>query len=156
MEIVYNFFGDRMVFLRKAEEKDIPLLYCSVNKNFVEKEFCNDLSKKEDYYRWYLDRITSDNSLIFIIEDENEVFLGFVKFEISKKTTEVMIFIVEEKRQKGIAYEALEKGLKENFNNRKIIAKILEENLASIRLFEKLGFQYKGIKNEYLIYEKDC
>lgn len=142
--------------MRKAEECDITLLYTSVNKTFVEKGFCNDIKIKENYYKWYLEKISSNDNLILIIENKLGDFQGFVRLEKNKNKMEIMLFVKEQERKKGIGYEAVKKSLEEYCKGVIVFSKILEENIASIKIFERLGFQYKGTENEYLIYEKDC
>jgi len=143
-----------MICLRKTEEKDIPQLYKNLNKKYVEKNSSDKKDKEEEYCKWYRSSIKSPNFLLFIIEDEKGTFLGHIKYEISDTFVEVMIFIVEEFRNKGIAREALNKSFVYIPNNKKILAKILEENLYSIRVFESLDFEYVKREKEFSIYEK--
>ena len=66
-----------------------------------------------------------------------------------------MIFIVEEYRNCGIGKEALESSFMYIDNNKMIVAKILEENQNSKRLFESLGFAYYKQEKEFDLYIKN-
>lgn len=144
-----------MVYLRKALEADIPKLYSYLNKKYVERNLKNPADLERKYKEWYKEIIGSPKFILLIIEDENRNFIGHIKYKIFSKKIEVMIFIVEEYRNCGIGKEALESSFMYIDNNKMIVAKILEENQNSKRLFESLGFAYYKQEKEFDLYIKN-
>jgi len=103
--------------------------------------------------------------LIYIFEDEEANFVAMTSYEILIDTAKVNIYLSKDYRNKKysqeILSESINKFLSENKNIKYLQAYILEENIASKKLFENLGFIYDNKKEicndglEYLIYKKD-
>ena len=74
-----------MVYLRKAEESDIEKLYVALNKKYVEKSKKNILKLEMKYREWYKNLIESDKYILLIIENENNDFIGHIKYEMKKE-----------------------------------------------------------------------
>ncbi len=142
-----------MIYLRKAEEKDIPKLYEYLNKKYVEKNFSDIKKTEKDYITWYKEALGFEKYIFLIIEDENKNFIGHIRYEDFIDFYDVMIFIRENNRNKGFGKEALKKSF--SFINKKIIARILDENIISKSIFEKTGFNFIGKDKEFNIYEKN-
>ena len=142
-----------MIYLRKAEEKDIPKLYEYLNKKYVEKNFSDIKKTEKDYITWYKEALGIEKYIFLIIEDENKNFIGHIRYEDFIDFFDVMIFIRENNRNKGFGKEALKKSF--SFINKEIIARILDENIISKSIFEKTGFNFIGKDKEFNIYEKN-
>ena len=71
---------------------------------------------------------------------------------MKSEEVEVLIFILEKYRNNGIGKKALEESFMYIDKNKKIVAKILEENIDSLKLFEKNGFVYEKREKEFNIY----
>lgn len=142
-----------MIFLRKAEEKDIPKLYEYLNKKYVEKNFIDIKKTQSEYIEWYRESIYSEKFIFLIIEDENKNFIGHIRYEDFSDFYDVMIFVKESSRNKGIGKEALNSSFQ--FTNKRIIARILDENIISKEIFEKTGFVLIGKDKEFNIYQKN-
>ena len=132
-----------MIYLRKAKEIDIEKLHISLNKKYVEKNKKNVIKLENRYKEWYKNLIESDKFILLIIENENNDFIGHIKYEMKSEEVEVLIFILEKYRNNGIGKKALEESFMYIDKNKKIVAKILEENIDSLKLFEKNGFVYE-------------
>lgn len=141
-----------MVYLRKAEESDIEKLYVALNKKYVEKSKKNILKLEMKYREWYKNLIESDKYILLIIENENNDFIGHIKYEMKSDEVEVLIFILEKYRNNGIGKKALEESFVYIDKNKKIVAKIMEENINSLKLFENNGFVYEKKEREFNIY----
>ncbi len=141
-----------MIYLRKAKETDIEKLYVSLNKKYVEKSKKNIAKLEKRYKDWYKKLIDLNNFILLIIEDDSGNFIGHIKYEIKSCETEILIFILEKYRNKGIGKEALHESFVYIKKNTKLIAKILEENHASMKLFKNNGFTYEKKDKEFDIY----
>lgn len=146
-----------MICLRKAEEKDIPQLYRYLHQKYVEKYRDSSIEKEKiKYFNWYKKMISSPKFLLLIIEDEKGVFLGHIKYDFKEARSEIMVFIVEGARNKGIGKKAVEKSFQYlNKKNKVIVAKILDENIDSLKLFKSLGFNYYKKYKDFNLYAKE-
>lgn len=145
--------------VRDAIEADIPDIYKHVHEKFMQKY--TDLDEKEAFdrhYNWYKEALYSNEHKIHIIYNENEKFIGQIRYEIVKTKARLGIYLLEEARGKGIAEKALQRSIEmltsEHKNIKKIIANIMDENEKSIFLFEKCGFKYVKTNIDMLKYIK--
>ena len=84
-----------MIYLRKAEEKDIPKLYEYLNKKYVEKNFSDIKKTEKEYIEWYKESLCLEKYIFLIVEDENKNFIGHIRYEDFIDFYDVMIFIRE-------------------------------------------------------------
>lgn len=152
------------VILRKMEEKDIPALYQNIHLNYVKKYFPDSENEQwEAHKRWYSFVIHSPSYLFYTVESLGREFLGTVKYELEgKREAVVSVYLVKNIRGKGYAETVLLNSINElTFEKpelRKISAYILEENEISQKVFKKIGFQRKKMKDfngtEHILFEK--
>ena len=149
-------------------EEDIEIIYKNLHLDFVNKYFKNKKQQQKihkNHNEWYKTHISSFDYSIYIFEDEENNFVAMTSYEILTDTAKVNIYLNKEYRNKKysqeILSESINKFLSENKNINFLQAYILEENIASKKLFENLGFIYddkKEIYNdglEYLVLKKD-
>ena len=149
-------------------EEDIEIIYKNVHLDFVNKYFKNKKQQQKihkNHNEWYKTHISSFDYSIYIFEDEENNFVAMTSYEILTDTAKVNIYLNKDYRNKKysqeILSESISKFLSENKNIKFLQAYILEENIASKKLFENLGFIYddkKEIYNdglEYLVLKKD-
>ena len=119
----------------------------------------------KNHNKWYKIHISSFDYSIYIFEDQENNFVAMTSYEILTDTAKVNIYLNKDYRNKRYSQEVLSesinKFLSDNKNIKYLQAYILEENIASKKLFENLGFIYNNEKKiyndglEYLIYKKD-
>ena len=149
-------------------EEDIEIIYKNLHLDFVNKYFKNKKQQQKihkNHNEWYKTHISSFDYSIYIFEDEENNFVAMTSYEILTDTAKVNIYLNKNYRNKKysqeILSESISKFLSENKNIKFLQAYILEENIASKKLFENLGFIYddkKEIYNdglEYLVLKKD-
>lgn len=134
--------------MRKADESDIADIYKYLHRDFIKKYSQNgERAEWENHRRWYKFLINSDSYLLYIIEDENGRFLGQLKFELEGETSIVSIYLLKEIRGRGLGKVIMEMGLEELLHESDevdvVLAYILEENDASLKLFKSCGFTYE-------------
>ena len=162
-----------MVFLsqfkiRNMREEDIEIIYKNLHLDFVNKYFKNKKQQQKihkNHNEWYKTHISSFDYSIYVFEDEENNFVAMTSYEILIDTAKVNIYLNKNYRNKKysqeILFESINKFLNENKNIKCLQAYILEENITSKKLFEKIGFIYDNKKEicndglEYLIYKKD-
>ena len=149
-------------------EDDIEIIYKNLHLDFVNKYFKNKKQQQKihkNHNEWYKIHISSFDYLIYVFEDEENNFVAMTSYEILRDIAKVNIYLSKNYRNKRYSQEILSESINKFLNDNKEIkylqAYILEENIASKRIFENLGFIYnneKKISNdglEYLIFIKE-
>ena len=153
--------------LRNMREDDIEIIYKNLHLDFVNKYFKNKKQQQKihkNHSEWYKTHISSFDYSIYIFENEENNFVAMTSYEVLKDTAKINIYLNKDFRNKGysqeILSESIEKFLQDNKEIKHIKAYILEENIASKKIFENLGFVYNNEKEicndglEYMIYRK--
>ncbi|MEJ6455817.1 GNAT family N-acetyltransferase [Fusobacterium animalis] len=153
--------------MRNMREDDIEIIYKNLHLDFVNKYFKNKKQQQKihkNHSEWYKTHISSFDYSIYIFEDEENNFVAMTSYEVLKDTAKINIYLNKDFRNKGysqeILSESIEKFLQDNKEIKYIKAYILEENIASKKIFENLGFIYNNEKEicndglEYMIYRK--
>ena len=148
-------------------ENDIEIIYKNLHLDFVNKYFKNKKQQQKihkNHNEWYKTHISSFDYSIYIFEDEENNFVAMTSYEILRDIAKVNIYLNKDFRNKGysqeILSESINKFLNDNKNIKYLQAYILEENIASKKIFENLGFIYDDKKEicndrlEYLIFIK--
>jgi len=148
-------------------EDDIEIIYKNLHFDFVNKYFKNKKQQQKihkNHNEWYKTHISSFDYSIYIFEDEENNFVAMTSYEILTNTAKVNIYLNKDYRSKKysqeILSESINKFLSDNKNIKYLQAYILEENIASKKIFENLGFIYSNEKKicndglEYLIFIK--
>ena len=148
-------------------EDDIEIIYQNLHLDFVNKYFKNKKQQQKihkNHNEWYKTHISSFDYSIYIFEDEENNFVAMTSYEILTNTAKVNIYLNKDYRSKKysqeILSESINKFLSDNKNIKYLQAYILEENIASKKIFENLGFIYSNEKKicndglEYLIFIK--
>ena len=148
-------------------EDDIEIIYQNLHLDFVNKYFKNKKQQQKihkNHNEWYKTHISSFDYSIYVFEDDKNNFVAMTSYEILIDTAKVNIYLSKDYRNKKysqeILLESINKFLSENKNIKYLQAYILEENIASKKIFENLGFIYNDKKEicndglEYLVYRK--
>ena len=161
-----------MVFLskfkiRNMREDDIEIIYNNLHFDFVNKYFKNRKQQQKihkNHNEWYKTHISSFDYSIYIFEDEENNFVALTSYEILANVAKVNIYLNKDYRNKKYSQEILSESINKfliDYKNIKYLqAYILEENIASKKIFENLGFMYDDKKEicndglEYLIFIK--
>lgn len=151
-----------MIFLRKTKESDIESIYNNIHLNYIKKYYIStERQQWENHKRWYKFLIKSAAYLLYTVTNEDEEFLGYIKFELDGEIAIINIYLIEKIRQKNYSFDIIKMSLENLLKERKeisiVLAYILEENIASIKTFKKNGFvfdsidEYKGVEHMLFI-----
>lgn len=142
------------ILLRKANSSDIEFLWDLRNRPDVYKYFKKVRPVSwEKHVSWIMPIILEiSNKELFIISNlKNSI--GQIRFDhMNHGEAEISISILKEFQGRAFAIRALSLALKKQKKAKKIIAEINKDNVASIKLFEKLGFKFKTKKGTWLKY----
>lgn len=127
--------------IRKANKEDLETLF-----NF-EKYFLSPFSKEQVLYE-----IVENPTSYILLAFENDVPVGFIDFWITfDSATICQIAVHEQFRKNGVGSKLLEESFKILKENDVLFytLEVRENNLAAVKLYEKLGFEKVTIKPAY-------
>ena len=152
-----------MYSLRKATIDDAKLLFDWTNDDKVRRTAV--IKKKiewDEHVNWLTYKLQSNQSYIYILTNENNENIGVIRFDKNNNVFIISYSIDKLHRKKGMGYLMLQLGLKKILENEfqcKFLASVQTDNIASIKIFEKLGFRLEKIEviKEYIfnVYCKD-
>ncbi len=148
------------IILKKADFTDMDFLFDLRNKDYVYKNSGTPKPVQWQEHMNWLEKVFSGeaNKELFVIELNGER-VGQVRFDIDSENKQavVNISLLKEFHGKGIAKEAIEQGVDKMTQEKEIkkfIAEIHQDNIASQKLFEKLGFVFQGQDDIWKTYVK--
>ncbi|WP_405382457.1 GNAT family N-acetyltransferase [Maribacter sp. LLG6340-A2] len=152
--------GD-MVYLRALEKEDLNFLYELENNSKVWEISGTVTPYSKDVLQLYLDNAHRDiydvKQLRLVISNYEHKAIGLIDlfdFDPNHKRAGMGIVIHDElQRNKGVGAEAITLFCNYAFEVlglRQVYANILEDNSASMHLFQKLGFIPVGVKQDWV------
>lgn len=137
--------------LRKVIKTDKNLLFKWANDPEVRKwSFSNNAITKSEHKIWFDKKHKDPNVLMWIFEDDNSP-AGM--FRLEKENNKVLLnyLMASQSRGKGLASKMLKMAINEvksHWQNIKVLAYTLPENIASIKSLEKAGFCLESSSDE--------
>lgn len=134
---------------RKAVIADSRFIWELANDPKVrDVSFSSDQICWDDHQVWFKNKLSDDNCLFFIVENDKGEKVGQIRFDLKKDKYIISLSMVKEFRGKGLGSEMIIAGSKLLFEIKpdvnKIFAYIKCDNIASIRVFEKSAYQHQG------------
>ncbi len=150
--------------LRALEPDDLDFLYELENNTDVWEISGTTTPYSRNILKRYLDHAHRDiyevKQLRLCICDETEKAVGLIDlFDFDPKNRRAgmgIIVLDENRRNKGFGAEAIRLLTEYAFSSlslRQVYANVIEGNLASMHLFEKMGFEKVGIKKDWVFSE---
>jgi|APSaa5957512622_1039677.scaffolds.fasta_scaffold00261_3 pseudaminic acid synthase len=147
------------LLLKKVDTSDVDFLFDLRNKDYVYKYSLNpNPIEYQEHLTWITPVLRGEGSkkLLYVIKYEDER-AGQVRFDILEDhVVEVNISVLKEFHGKGISNFALEEGIRSMKEKgfEKVLAEVFEENTASVKFFEKQGFEkLKNVRDGLGLYE---
>lgn len=143
------------ISIRKVKSEDMEEVFILSNQDYVRKFSINkEKIKWDDHINWFNRVIQRDNCVFYVVVDEKDNFLGQIRFNIENNEAIVSISLSQLITGKGLSRPLLLKSIDNLFAERKdvniLIAYVSEDNIASLKLFEKAGFSLIGNKDGLL------
>lgn len=150
---------DKKIELRLATEEDAQQIFVWRNHENTRRYFFNTQSIVwEDHVAWF-DKVLQDLHRHLLIAYCGELLLGVMRLDCEKDTAEVDIYLAPDQVGKGwgtTMLRALADWAKKNLPHlNKLVAKVVMENQASLRAFEKAGFMPSYQMFEKALHEKN-
>ena len=134
--------------INKATINDMLDIFELANDEVVRRNsFNQEKINIDDHKEWFIKKINDPNCLFLIFKNHEEQFIGSVRFDLDKNYLPnnyiISIQISKNFRGKNIANPILKQSIEEFhkvFKDSIIIAKIKNDNIASIKIFKKNNF----------------
>jgi len=149
------FLEGQNVNLRTIEEEDKEFLRDGVNNPKVGKKIGAEfkplnLNQQEEFFQ---NEIVSGDSIHLAISQDQEIKGIISLIPRNDETVKIGLWIEEESHGEGLGTEASELMINYAFNQlnyHRILARALEPNKASNKLWQKLGFTEEGTYREHV------
>lgn len=143
------------LFLRPATQDDEALLLRWVNdpETLAQKKLTSEPIAAETHRAWLARRLADTASRIWIIES-NDRPAGQIRLQAESGVALIDIFVTPDARGNGVAARALTLAFTElpaHFAH-SACAEVRRENIASRRLFERLGFALTESSDRFATY----
>ncbi len=160
ISVFQNLEKERDLTIRLAKTGDTLTYFKWANNKEVRKNSINTAPiLLDNHKKWFASKLKNKDSRLYIIEKDG-IPLGQVRLDREKNNAEIDYSISQKFRGKGFGEIILKNALQLymlNFPNDTIIAKAKQSNVASNRVFEKLGFKKMQSsiinKEEYNVYQ---
>lgn len=141
-----------MLKIRRANIEDMRQYYEWRNEPAVRASaFTSEPIPWGSHIEWFTKQIQNKNSIFYIFEIEGKA-IGQVRFEITDSNAEISYSIDTSFRGKKLGLPLLKQAIQQlsmNFGQVKIVTGYVKiNNIASSRIFEKLGFQLQQCDTE--------
>jgi len=145
------------IALRLANREDMKTLFSLRNAIEVRRYFFNPAKVSwDEHQKWFLNSLELASRQLLLAEIDSKV-LGVFRFDLEGEFAEIDIYLAPEMMGKGLGINFLEVSIqwgKEHLSALKyIFAKVLKENRASRKMFEKFGFALRDETDTYFLYE---
>jgi UDP-2,4-diacetamido-2,4,6-trideoxy-beta-L-altropyranose hydrolase len=143
-----NIFNDLVITTRLANLGDCKLYFDWTNEPLTRQQsFNSEPIVFEQHEAWFNRRLADENSVLYVVE-LNKNPIGQIRFQIEKNTATISYSLDKNYRGKGLGFWILKKGvdalrnaLSNDCPNLEIIGFVKFENIASVKVFRKLGFR---------------
>lgn len=139
-----NIFCDLVITTRLANLDDCKLYFDWTNDPLTRQQsFNSEPIIFEQHEVWFNRRLSDENSVLYVIEF-NKNPMGQIRFQIDNNTATISYSLDKNYRGKGLGFWILKKGVdafRNAFSHLEIIGFVKFENIASVKVFRKLGFQ---------------
>ncbi len=143
------------ILIRKAKHSDSKDIFSWRNDDLSLSMFRNsNIVLWDEHSLWFKERINNKNYL-FLIGEKNSTKIGVIRFDVYENYSEVSVNLNPEQRGKNLSRNFLALGCNYYFNllDKKIISEIKTINTKSLKIFESVGFNKTGNKENFISYE---
>ncbi|KKK38904.1 hypothetical protein WQ57_06020 [Mesobacillus campisalis] len=145
-------------FLRKAKDEDVNDVFKLSNEDYVRKYSINttEIDWKE-HKAWFENIMNSDNHIFYVVTDRTNKFLGQLRYRVENEMATISISLCKSITGRGLSKTLVKNSIEliseERYELKKIIAYVSNDNIASKKLFESIGFILQENKKAMLKYE---
>lgn len=158
LDVVIHSKINKKFSLEKATRKDVESTYNWVNDtNIRQFSFSKDPVSLEQHEKWFLEKITSMNCNYYIAKINTQP-VGSIRFDVQGSNATLSYLIDSSLHGKGLGKIILSYGIgrleKDRPDIKIVKGLVMQENKASIRIFESLNFEKEINKTNLVFYKK--
>jgi RimJ/RimL family protein N-acetyltransferase len=148
------------LYLRKAQLSDVELTYIWATDPKVRMyAFTKENIGWENHKKWFFDKLNHTDCEYYIFHEKGED-IGSIRFDINENASAMISYLIDPSfHGKGFGKTILIMGLERLKFSRKevknVIGFVQKENIASLKIFENLGFQRTLVDDLNLKFEKE-
>lgn len=137
------------IIVRPARITDVRDVFELSNDPIVRKNsFLQEKILWEQHEPWFAQKLNDEKTIFYVIKSPQEDFIGYVRFDPEGDLEHrISIHLVDSFRGKGLGKKIIEQATSQAINNgltKTINAYIKEENVPSLKSFEKAGYGHAG------------
>ncbi|MCK5296066.1 MAG: GNAT family N-acetyltransferase [Alphaproteobacteria bacterium] len=137
--------------IRDAEINDLMSVFELSNDVLARKNSINQAQiKLEDHKKWFMEKISSKFHRFFIIENQNNELVAYVRYDKSDNDWTISINIKNDFRGKGLSSKIIKETSEKLKGN--IFALIKKNNIPSYKCFKKADYK---IVEDVIINDED-
>ena len=143
--------------LRPAEPNDADLLlgWANAPDSLAAKMQTSSAIPRSTHVDWLARRLADSEARIRIILD-GDAEIGQVRLEPREGALEIDVYVVPDRRGRGVAHAALSCVFAEVGAGSVLRARARAANAASRRLFASLGFRETAVQADHVVFERDA
>lgn len=155
-QVIHSKFGYN---LREAVKEDVELTFKWARNRQVRKyAFSQERISSEDHHSWFISKL-NDHTCFYLILEFNMLAVGSIRIDIDDHSNgEISYLIDPQLHGLGLGKVLIENCMDYISTNQipvtKLVGRVQEENIASIRTFEKLEFIHVGNEDKGLVFQK--
>lgn len=146
------------VIIRNADENDLNKTFEWASNDEVRKfSFNTDAIKFEQHKKWFTNKMRDENCFYYLGSFNNESF-GSIRFDVVGNKAKISYLVDPQYQNKGFGTILLKNGLnlfvKQNLNVSSVWGEVLNKNIASIKVFQKLGYSIDVDSTDFVRFKK--
>ena len=151
-------FMSNIINLRKVEITDIDDMFEWRNHLDIRKNFFNqEMISRDEHEKWFMAKLNDPDLTVYMAYHRKER-IGSIRFESRDRVIKTSVMLNPDFLGKGLGPKVIKLGVErfimEKNPDMQIIAEIKKGNVASIKAFERAGFEedfftyvFKSVKN---------
>lgn len=158
---MYQYLATERLQLRKVKVDDLSFIHLGLSNEKVTQYMLihyPTIESAKEQLQYYFDQYASGNGCYWVMElntTQTPVgVIGITNIKLEHRRAELGYWLLPEYQQKGLTVEAAKAVLSFCFGKlalHRVEADTETENLRSISVLEKLGFQKEGVSRDYEI-----
>lgn len=155
--LIEQFSKEPLIIVRKAEMYDKKITFSwATNSAIRHYSFQQHQITYDEHSKWFIKKIT-DRACLYLLAELNTIPIGSIRFDISNGVASISYLVDPEFHGQGFGLILLKKGIicllsSEVFEMKQIrviSGEVMKENIASLKAFERLGFDRVDHENYY-------
>lgn len=147
------------ISIKQADDSDrLTILDWRNDELTREMSLSSDLVSINDHNQWFKNASNSKNSLLLMCSRNPNTKIAFVHFKLNMTDAYVSINLNPDERGKGLSREVLKQAIEyllfHHSQCKRLIAKIKDVNIPSIKIFISLGFKKYDCSDNVSFFEK--